>query len=365
MNSPNEVATLNLSSFADTPLGMLIQGILSDAQTPAFLASRAQELKDALKRRVAPSQHDHYAKAALYLLRESRSMAKRQQDDLQAFVESTLERLSKMENELIAATTFSSKSSHEAIALLGAASSHGQSIVPEDTASPADVRAIINARMERLETHLSSIQGILSTQHRLLDERLNNINSMIGSFTEEATKLRHQFAVVSEESLRDPLTGLYNRLAYDRRIALELTRAQVTQEPLSLVVCDIDNFKRINDTCGHPGGDKVLKEASRIMLTALRGADFVGRYGGEEFVIILPGADSDSALFVSEKLRRTIKVAPFSHRGQRVQVTASFGVTTLRHGDTPEALFERADQALYSAKQAGRDRSVVAQLPDP
>lgn len=365
MNSLTEAATFSPSSFADTSLGLLIQGVLSNTQIPAFLASRAQELQDALKRRVPPGQYDHHAKAALCLLRESYSLAKRQQDDLQAFVESTLERIGKMENELIAASAFSSKSSRDAIDLLGAASSHGPAIAPEETGGAESARAIIGARMERLETYLSSIQGILSTQHSLLDERLNNINSMIGSFEQEVTKLRHQFAAVSEESLRDPLTGIYNRLAYDRRITMELQRARVTQEPLSLVVCDIDHFKRVNDTCGHTGGDKVLKEASRIMLTTLRGADFVGRYGGEEFVIILPGADRDAALFVSEKLRRTLKVAPFSHRGQRVQVTVSLGITTLLEGDTAETLFERADQALYSAKQAGRDRSAVAELPAP
>lgn len=363
MNATTDVARLNVPSFHETPLGMLIEGLLNDAQMPAYLASRVQELKDALKRRVPLNQHEGYAKKALYLLHEAHSLAKRQQNDLQAFLESTLERLSKMENELIAATAFSAKSNSEAIDLIGAASSR-RSLVPENVDNVVGVQEVINARMERLETHLSSIQGVLSTQHRLLDERLNNINSMISSFADEAAKLRHQFAVVSEESLRDPLTGLYNRLAYDRRIALEIQRARVTHEPLSLVVCDIDNFKRINDVVGHMGGDKVLKEASRIMLETLRGTDFVGRYGGEEFVIILPGANKDAGLYVSEKLRRTLKVAPFTYRGQRIQVTASFGVTPLSIGDTADTLFERADRALYSAKQAGRDRSVVVDIPD-
>jgi len=155
-----------------------------------------------------------------------------------------------------------------------------------------------------------------------------------------------------------PLRHLFNRLAYDRRAALEVARWRSDGGNLSMIVCDIDHFKRINDTFGHTAGDKVLKEVVRLLQEQLRSSDFVARYGGEEFVVILNGAAEEAALQIAEKLRRTIKSAPFRSRGERVPVTITCGVGTFSGGDTLELVFERTDAALYAAKAQGRDRCI-------
>ncbi|MGB3623828.1 MAG: GGDEF domain-containing protein, partial [Ketobacter sp.] len=124
----------------------------------------------------------------------------------------------------------------------------------------------------------------------------------------------------------------------------------------SITIIDIDHFKKINDTLGHLRGDKVLKLVAREISQRLRSEDFVARYGGEEFVIIMPETDLQSALVATEKVRAAIESCPFSFNQQPIPITASFGVTSFENGDEIETCFERADKALYRAKELGRNR---------
>nr|MCU0936966.1 GGDEF domain-containing protein [Gammaproteobacteria bacterium] len=127
-------------------------------------------------------------------------------------------------------------------------------------------------------------------------------------------------------------------------------------DPLSLVVLDVDRFKELNDRYGHVAGDRALRAISEGLVESLREADFIARYGGEEFVVLLPKTDLPAAGQVAEKLRRAVESRQFQYRDHRVAVTVSCGVAAFREGDGPETVFERADRALYRAKQAGRNR---------
>jgi len=156
----------------------------------------------------------------------------------------------------------------------------------------------------------------------------------------------------------DSLTGLANR----RRVMSELDRlvidARVTSMPLVLVMFDIDRFKRVNDTYGHPAGDEVLQKVARLAGSQVREGDLIGRVGGEEFVWIIPGASDGMARIMSERLRQTI--AKESGAGSVPNVTISLGYTALQPGDTALSMFARADSALYEAKHSGRNRVRVA-----
>ena len=180
-----------------------------------------------------------------------------------------------------------------------------------------------------------------------------------------ALELRRQHDLIAQErdqimqqAQTDELTGIANRRAFAIRFEDMFCGRDRREGLYALMVIDIDHFKRINDTLGHAAGDKVLKEVVRLLQEQLRSSDFVARYGGEEFVILLSGAAEDAALQIAEKLRRTIKAAPFRSRGERVPVTISCGVGTFGGEDTLEAVFERTDAALYAAKAQGRDRCV-------
>jgi diguanylate cyclase (GGDEF)-like protein len=187
-----------------------------------------------------------------------------------------------------------------------------------------------------LEVRVRTAQRILELQDRLL---------AIGE------EMRRQ-------ALHDELTGLHNRRAIDEILEREVSRAQRSGSSLGLVLCDIDNFKRINDSFGHQVGDSVIREIGKRMKAVLRPYDVIGRYGGEEYIVILPDADLRLAQEIAERLR----IAVYEHKLEPstggIRVAISLGVTALAKGDTPdlERLIRAADTALYRAKEAGRNR---------
>lgn len=140
-------------------------------------------------------------------------------------------------------------------------------------------------------------------------------------------------------------------------------RSELLNEPLSLVTFDIDHFKKVNDTYGHPGGDFVLKELSHIVISKLiRSNDFFARYGGEEFVLLLSGSSAKVAGEVGERIRQTIEAHDFVFEGKKIIVTISVGIATkLPHESEWTQIYERADKALYHSKQNGRNRTTLAQ----
>lgn len=154
-------------------------------------------------------------------------------------------------------------------------------------------------------------------------------------------------------STHDRLTGLYNRLKLDQRLAEELARAQRHGSPFSVVLVDIDRFKLINDRCGHAVGDLVLQCLGHVLLRGRRASDMVGRWGGEEFLLICPETPLQGAVLVAERLREATQDAPMPEAGR---VTLSAGVAAWRPADTIESLLARADAALYEAKSEGRNR---------
>lgn len=160
---------------------------------------------------------------------------------------------------------------------------------------------------------------------------------------------------VEELSLTDSLTKIYNRAKFNESLESEIYRAQRYGSKLSLIIVDADHFKSINDTFGHLAGDEVLKGIARILKENLRISDILARYGGEEFVILLPFTDTHTAQMIAQKLREKVRIENFPH-GKTV--TCSFGVAELLSEDTEKTLFKRADQALYEAKNGGRDRVV-------
>jgi two-component system, cell cycle response regulator len=153
----------------------------------------------------------------------------------------------------------------------------------------------------------------------------------------------------------DPLTGLPNRRALDERLAQEWARVLRHGGHLSVIMADIDHFKNVNDQFGHPAGDEVLRQVARLLVEGCRESDMPARYGGEEFVVVAPEATAGAAADFAERLRTSICARPLEVHGQAVEVTASFGVADHEGLDTPEEMIQAADQALYRAKNAGRN----------
>jgi diguanylate cyclase (GGDEF)-like protein len=170
---------------------------------------------------------------------------------------------------------------------------------------------------------------------------------------------------IRETSLRDGLTGCFNRAHAIEMLQVEMRRAQRSHAALSVVMLDLDHFKSINDRYGHLAGDAVLAVAGRLLREVLRSSDLKCRWGGEEFLTVLPDTAPDAARVVAEMLRGVISATPVTYGSHELRVTGSFGVATAAPGEADaEALLTRADQALYAAKRAGRNCVRVAPAPE-
>jgi diguanylate cyclase (GGDEF)-like protein/hemerythrin-like metal-binding protein len=168
-----------------------------------------------------------------------------------------------------------------------------------------------------------------------------------------ARRLKSALDEVNELAIVDGLTGIYNRRFLEDKIKHEIFRAERYQLPLSLIMFDLDYFKTVNDRFGHDTGDKILRDSVNTLLQKIRGTDTFGRWGGEEFIILLPQTDLDGALLLAEKLRRTLEDESFTKVGK---ITASFGAAEWKDGETFDDFYRRLDLSLYHAKEAGRNQ---------
>ncbi|MBA4797489.1 MAG: PleD family two-component system response regulator [Rhizobiales bacterium] len=176
-------------------------------------------------------------------------------------------------------------------------------------------------------------------------------------------RLRNSVRQTIELAVTDALTGLHNRRYLDTHLRTLFARAKVRGRPLTICITDIDRFKQVNDVYGHDAGDEVLKEFAGRIRSTVRGADLACRFGGEEFVVVMPDTPAEAAAAVAERLRGMIEARPFQLRSGEtpLMLTASMGIATLMPGiDTPEQLLKQADRALYEAKNSGRNRVVAA-----
>ncbi len=174
-------------------------------------------------------------------------------------------------------------------------------------------------------------------------------------------ELEHELMQISELVREDQLTGALNRRGLDETIDRELKRADRNHSPLSVALLDIDNFKKLNDALGHQAGDRALTHLINVIKETLRPTDAVGRYGGEEFVIILPDTDLEAAIEAMQRLQRDLTKKFFLHNNERILVTFSAGVALRGENEDQEDLVGRADKAMYQAKQAGKNRVIAAE----
>jgi diguanylate cyclase (GGDEF)-like protein/PAS domain S-box-containing protein len=199
----------------------------------------------------------------------------------------------------------------------------------------------------------------------LADSELSFKTTFAGQVGLSVANIRLREALRSQ-SIKDPLTGLYNRRYLTEMLERETRRCVRSEQPLGVLMLDLDHFKKFNDTYGHDAGDTVLREAAAFLSKSIRAEDIVCRFGGEEFVVILPTADLDASYARAERIRSKLHDLTVLHQGQSLgMITVSIGVASLPlHGTSPNALFAAADAALYRAKREGRDRVVKAD-PSP
>lgn len=212
-------------------------------------------------------------------------------------------------------------------------------------------------RLNLLGTELGEVA--ISRNKRFSEQDLAQIEYLLCTLVYPLRNALHYRDAIAAAH-RDPLTGIGNRAALENSLAREVSLAQRHQQPLALMVIDIDWFKKVNDRHGHAIGDAVLRSVARVIAAELRGDDLLFRFGGEEFVVLLRGTRPEGARVVAERIRSTVESATCACEGKDIQVTVSIGIASL--GDeNGDHLFDRADHALYEAKQQGRNRVVAAE----
>jgi diguanylate cyclase (GGDEF)-like protein len=172
--------------------------------------------------------------------------------------------------------------------------------------------------------------------------------------------MRELNEALKEASTKDALTGIGNRRMLMERLKAETARAERLNRPLTLAIADVDRFKSINDTYGHETGDKLLIEIAHAFESGVRDYDLCGRWGGEEFLIIMPELQEQEAIVVVERVRNAICELKVRHGDALIEVSASFGIAERRVGESLSETINRADTALFAAKRAGRNRYEVA-----
>ncbi|MFC1336315.1 MAG: diguanylate cyclase [gamma proteobacterium symbiont of Clathrolucina costata] len=229
----------------------------------------------------------------------------------------------------------------------------------ESVQAATDLQQLKTAVRDRLSLIQSNIDDYLQEEkqwHRKTEASEQELKHRLAKLEKESSELRSRMVEAHHMALIDAVTGLPNRLAYEERVEQEYARWKRFNDPLCMLVWDIDDFKSINDRFGHQAGDKALRVIAKSLQSRLRVTDFIARYGGEEFVCLLCGTKGGEALKVADEMRRSVETNGFHSAGKPVPVTISCGIAPFTGSDSIDSVFLRADKALYEAKKAGKNR---------
>lgn len=291
------------------------------------------------------------------LVRDRSDALARDRREVAAMLSQVTERLGEMA-EFLAGTTAGTVESRQAVDALNREVLEEvarMSTEAEAATDLAPLRALVANRLEAVATRVREFRAHQESRFVAHAARIERMRTRIVELEKETVELHRGLAAERRHARTDVLTGVANRAALDERLVEEIERRRRFPTPVSLLVWDIDHFKKINDEYGHRSGDAVLREVARALGARKRATDHLARFGGEEFVMLLVGTALGEAQRVAESLREAVAAMKFGFRGTPVRVTVSCGITELTDADDPQSAFDRADAALYRAKESGRN----------
>lgn len=282
------------------------------------------------------------------------------QVEFERYLQQLNQRLSQFQGNLEEAQSSYIDSLEEGRTLEGAIRGEVE-VLHEDVREADDLNSLkanVEAKLSALLSKVDQARELREKRDDQVSERLKTMVERIQVMEVEAQTFRTHLEEQRQQAMIDSLTGLANRAGLQKRMDEEYERWLRYGGQLLLVVLDVDHFKSINDRFGHLAGDKVLRLISMQLSRRLRKTDYIGRFGGEEFVVLMPGTSLEQGAIALEELRAGIEASPFHFKNEPVPVTISIGYTQFSYGDTLDSVFERADQAMYRAKDQGRNRAV-------
>jgi diguanylate cyclase len=234
--------------------------------------------------------------------------------------------------------------------------------IQQQVQDESDIKVLKNSIKEDLGSIKQGVEEFVTKdaeRFKISEQRNNKLQQQIKFMEQESNELRNKLTENRQKLMFDTLTGVRSRLAYEETFEQELARWSRYQEIFSFAILDIDHFKRINDEYGHNAGDKALQIVARMMSEHIRKTDYLFRIGGEEFVLLLPKTGLDHATPLVEKIRNSVGDSKFHFKKEKVKISMSAGLTAVMDDDNTESIYERADLALYDAKNSGRDQLIV------
>jgi len=270
--------------------------------------------------------------------------------------------LHKMEEQLFSYQNYSEESHQISIKFNDSLLEHTNdvNITVDALISVQDIHTIITSMLNVISTAIKDKNNTDEVRHREANLKISELQDNLRTYKEEILQVKERTESLEKEIMLDDLTQINNRRAYDLHIHEYLRRYHRDGKHFSLILIDIDHFKRINDNYGHKIGDSCLKEIAQLIKSSIRQSDFLARYGGEELVVILEGSNASNAENVAEKIRKCIEKTRFHFQDVSVSLTVSLGVTEVTHSDTePDIPFIRVDEAMYRAKRDGRNKVCV------
>lgn len=371
-DSSNTASTVQLPNSAHTQAAVTSRDatpkisefciqLLDTLSLPTELTDQVESLKDKLGEGLS----DHSIAPALTAIANLISAMRRQMEEenkeLQEFLQQLGDKLKEIDQNLSGAKNSHKASMHSGREFDAVVHAHVKDIETTVEAAPesSQLKQQIQGRLDAIREHLDQYRDMEESRQHQLEAQLEQLNSRVHGMESEGENLRKRLQEKHEQAVRDPLTGLHNRLAYDERVIQEFARWKRYGQPMVLMMIDIDHFKKINDSYGHKAGDKALILIANQIQSNLRESDFLARFGGEEFIVLMPETDLKSAVIAADKLLKAVEQCQFHYQNAQVDITISAGLAQLRTDDTTESLFQRADDAMYRAKQAGRNQCLL------
>jgi len=352
-NTEPGAVNVNIPSIQD----VLIQ-FVDELAIPSEFVNESSRIKDCLANNTAGADFTAAFKSIVDLVVNMRKTLVQEKQELEDFLRQLTQRLQEMDQHLGGTQSHQQSWAEQGKKLEAAVQTQVQVIktTVHEASDLQHLKFTISERLDVLQTHLSEYQHNEELRQVQLASELTQVKSRLDNVENEADSLRTRLKDKHQQTILDPLTGAFNRLAYEERITQEVARWKRYNTPVTLMVLDVDHFKHINDHYGHKAGDKALKLIADALKHSLRETDFLARYGGEEFVALVTDTPADKIASVAEKLRAAIEACKFHYAGKDVPITISCGYSAFRGNDSAETTFNRADAALYRAKERGRNQ---------
>lgn len=348
---------LDSQSLNKIPSHRVLMDLLERLSLPTDLSKKATKIRHQIETGIDDAQLPSIINDIADIISTLGSQVVTEKHDYEKFLKSLTSRLNELDQRIRKTITEDATAFEQRKVMGKAVEEQVLGIRNEvEDANDLDVlKSTVSDRLDFLNQHFENYRKSDHERFTQSQQQIKELNSRLKAMEQESLVLRESAEKSRDLALKDALTGIWNRQALNEDLEKEYTRWQRYQKPLSLVVWDIDLFKRVNDEYGHAAGDKVLKTIARIFMQATRDADFIARFGGEEFVGIFPETRLEDALILANKIRVKVANSKFHYENKPVLITASAGLATFRPNDTIDDVFKRADAALYRAKAAGRN----------